>query len=193
MFVNGEEYEAKKDGTTFKFSNVEIAESGKIQFKIDIEDADSVTGTVKLTDNFNRDDFKGAKYDNTREYVKTGDVSGSISFSQVTIQGARSALKNNMSKDYVDFLTETTDTKVVFDGTYTAKKALINLNKFYMSGTKSDKVDSVAYHLYIDDDEVAYTDAYGENAYEMFDDVTVKAGASVKVRVEAEVEANTHT
>jgi hypothetical protein len=42
MFVNGEEYEAKKSGSSFAFNNVEIAESGKIQFKLDIEDNETV-------------------------------------------------------------------------------------------------------------------------------------------------------
>ena len=47
----------------------------------------------------------------------------------------------------------------------------------------------MTYYLYIDGEEVAYTDAYGSGAEEIFDDVTVAAGESVSVRVEAEVEA----
>jgi hypothetical protein len=134
MFVNGEEYEAKKSGSAFTFSNVEIAESGKIQFKLDIEDDETVaTGSIRFDKNFNRDAFEKAKYDNSREDVHTGDVAGTISFSNITIQAAKAALKNTLTKD-VEFVNEETNTKVVFDGTYTAKKARVDLNKFYLSG-----------------------------------------------------------
>ena len=190
MFVNGEEYEAKKSNNTFSFSKVEIEKSGKVQFKIDIEDpATTLTGTIKFSGNFDRAKFDWSIYDNSREDVHTGDVSGSISFSEVTIEAATATLKNSLTKD-VEFLTEETDTKVVFDGTYTAKKANVTLNKFYMSGATSVANTTIAYHLYVDGEEVAYTESYGSNNEEIFDDVEVKAGESVKVRVEAEVEAS---
>jgi hypothetical protein len=114
MYVNGEEFEGKRalSGTTdvkFTFNNVEISESGKIQFKLDVEDRDSVGGTINITPAFKRDAFNSsvshAKYDNTRNYVETGDVSGSITFSEVTIQPAKATLKNSLTKD-VEFLTE---------------------------------------------------------------------------------------
>ena len=193
LFVNGEEFEWKRTnswaGYDFTFSNVEIAESGKVQFKIDIEDNEEVaTWTVKLSKNFNRDAFDWAKYDNSREPVKTGDVAGTISFSNITIQSARATLKNSLTKD-VEFLNEETNTKVVFDGTYTAKKALVDLNKFYISWANALSGVDVTYYLYVDGEEVAYTDSYNSWAEEIFDDVRVKAGESVKIRLEAEVEA----
>jgi len=44
--VNGEEYEGTRSATTsgakFKFNNVEIEKSGKVQFKIDVYDNDNV-------------------------------------------------------------------------------------------------------------------------------------------------------
>jgi hypothetical protein len=61
-----------------------------------------------------------------------------------------------------------------------------------MSGAKGVE-ESIAYHLYLDGEEVAYTEAYGTTAEEIFDDVEVRAGESIKVRVEAEVEAGTAT
>ena len=193
MFVNGEEYEAKKSGSTFSFSKVEIEKSGTVQFKIDIEDpATTLTGTIKFSGNFDRAKFDWAIYDNSREDVSTGDVSGSISFSEVTIEAATATLKNSLTKD-VEFLTEETDTKVVFDGTYTAKKANVTLNKFYMSGATSVTDTNISYHLYINGEEVAYTESYGSANEEIFDDVEVEAGESVKVKVEAEVEASANT
>lgn len=90
--VDGEEYEgtrtATTSGATFKFNNVEIEKSGKVQFKIDVYDLDSVEGTVQFT-TFNKDAFVGSKYDTTNKPVSTGDVAGSISFSKVTFQAAK--------------------------------------------------------------------------------------------------------
>jgi hypothetical protein len=190
MFVNGDEFEAKKSGTDFTFSNVEIAESGKIQFKVDILDNDNASGSFTLTPNFNGDLFKNARYDNSRDDVNTGDVSGAISFSTVTIQAAKASLKNSLTKA-VEFLDEDTNEGVVFDGTYTAKKALINLNKFYMSGSNPLNGVKITYNLYLGDDEdpVASVDAYGSGAEEIFNDVEVEPGKSIKVKVVAEVEA----
>ena len=86
-------------------------------------------------------------------------------------------------------MNEDTNEGVVFDGTYTAKKANINLNKFYMSGADNPNNVQVTYYLYIEGKEVASVDAYGIGAEETFNDIVVKAGESVKVRVVAEVEA----
>ena len=190
MLVAGEEYEAKKSGTDFTFSKVEIEKSGKIQFKIDIDDKDAAqSGTISLTPNFNGDLFEDAEYQNARkETVSSGDVSGTISFSTVTVQAAKATFKNSLSKA-VEFMNNDTNDGVVFDGTYTAKKANINLNKFYMSGAANGDKIKVTYYLYVEGKEVASVDAYGTGAEETFDDIVVKAGESVKVRVVAEVEA----
>ena len=189
MFVGGEEFEAKKSGTQFTFSNVEIAESGKIQIKIDIEDNDNATGSFTITSNLNKDIFAWAKYDNSRKYVETGDVAGTISFSKVTIQAAKATLKNTLS-DSVEFINgETSDLEEVFKWTYTAKKALINLNKFYIDGANPLNGVTITYHLYINGEEVADTDSYGSGSEEIFDDVVVDAWKSVDVIVKAEAEA----
>jgi len=190
MFVgDDDEFEAKKNGTEFTFSNVEIAKSGKVQFKIDILDKDEAQGKViKLSPNFNSDSFKSSKYESSREEVNTGDVSGTISFSEITIQAAKASLKNNLSKD-VEFLNNDTTKGIVFEGTYSAKKALINLNKFYMSGAANPNKVKITYTLFVNDKEITSTDGYGSGAQEMFDDIKVRAGESVDVRVVAEVEA----
>ena len=198
MFVDGDEFEAKKSGTAFTFSNVEIAKSGKIQFKIDIEDNDAAQWSgISFEPNFNGDAFADSKYDNSRETVNTGDVSGTISFSNVTIQPARATLKSNTSslKDPTEFLNGETTSNDVFKGTYTAKKALINLNKVYMSGAANPDKVKVTYYVYLNGEEeyVAAVDSYGTGGEEIFDDVLVEAWKSVDVRVEAEVEAYGNT
>jgi hypothetical protein len=97
MFVGDDEFEAKKSGTTFTFSNVEIAESADISFAVDILDKDEAQNkSFTLKPNFNGDAFKNARYDNSRDDVNTGDVSGTISFSQVTIQAAKATFKNTL-------------------------------------------------------------------------------------------------
>ena len=189
MYVNGEEFEGKKSGTQFAFSNVEIAKSGKVQFAVDIEDNDNATGAFTVTSNINKDTFAWAKYDNSRKYVETGDVAGTISFSKVTIQAAKATLKNTIS-DSVEFINgDTSDLEEVFKWTYTAKKALINLNKFYIEGANPLTGVTITYHLYVNGEEVADTDTYGSGAEEIFDDVVVEAGKSVDILVKAQAEA----
>jgi hypothetical protein len=188
MFVNKDEFEGKKSGDTFTFSNVEIPESATIQFKMDVEDNDNASGSIKFT-SFNKASFNGAKYDNSRDYVTyEKDVAGTISFSEVTIQSARATLKNTLSDD-VEFLKGESNTGLVFDGTYTAKKALINLSKFYINGANTLSGSEITYYLYVDGEEVGSTDSYGSGAEETFSNIKVKAGESVNIKVVAEVDA----
>ena len=203
MFVNGDEYEWKKNGTDgsgnvlYKFSNVSIDESGKVQFKLDIKDpAYAITGgkQINFVTPFGRTSFDDgvthAKYDNSNNNVYATDVAGSISFSKVTIQAAKAALENNLTKD-VEFILNETNRKVVFDGTYTARKGAITLNKVAIEGNAKLKDNNdVTFYVYIDGEEVATVDTFtGSNIEESFSNVKVKAGESVKVKVEAEVEA----
>jgi hypothetical protein len=123
----------------------------------------------------------------------TGDVAGSISFSKVTIQAAKAALENNLTKA-VEFMQNETNRKVVFDGTYTARKGDVSLNKVYIDApTNSPKTNSgnnkITFYVSVDGEEVATVDAWGEKNEESFNDIKVKAGESVKVKVEAEIEA----
>jgi hypothetical protein len=172
------------------FDKVEIDESGKVQFLADIADDDNLSGTISIRPNFSKDAFSGARYDNAREDVLSGDVAGTISFVDVTITAAKATLKNNLTKE-VEVLTNATTTRVVLDGTYTAKKALVNLNKFYMSGTNAlaNSGVKVTWHLFVDGEEVAETDTFGSGNEESFSDVELRAGETASIKVEAEVEA----
>ena len=175
--------------TTFDFKNVSIEKSGKIQFTVDIVDDETAAGTFQVTPAFGSAQLSGAKYDNvSKQYVNGGDVAGSISFSKVTIQPAKAALENNLTKD-VEFLKDETSRKTVFEGTYTAKKGAIDLNKFTVTANSNPLVgkNKVTFYLSVDGEEVADTDTL--NSEESFSDVRVNAGESVKVKVEAEVEA----
>jgi hypothetical protein len=122
----------------------------------------------------------------------SGDVAGSISFSKVTIQAAKAALENNLTKA-VEFIQNETNRKVVFDGTYTARKGEVKLNKAYIEQPSGSEFNAgnnkTTFYVSIDGEEVATIDAFGETNEESFSDIKVKAGESVKVKVEAEVEA----
>lgn len=190
--INDDEYEGKRSesagNVTFSFKNVEIEKSGKAQFLVSIYDKEGVAGSFTFSA-FNKNAFSGAKYSDANEPVQTADVAGSISFSKVTIQPSKGALENNASKD-VEFLVNETTRKVVFDGTYTAKKGDVNLNSFYIDGT-APTTDVITFYVFVDGEEIGDTDQFGSGNNENFSDVLVEAGKSVKVKVEAEVEAYT--
>lgn len=175
-----------KGKTTFQFKNISVEKSGKIQFTVNI--ADDVTAGGSFTVTSFGSQLAGARYDNvSKKNVVAGDIAGSIAFSKVTIQPAKAALENNLTKT-VQFLKDQTNRKVVFDGTYTAKKGNIELNKFVIEGADvADAKNKVTFYLLINGNEVANTNTLGQ--YETFSEVLVKAKESVKVKVEAEVEA----
>jgi len=216
--IDGDEYDnwtiTESAGVyTIPFKDVSIEKSGKIQFKIDIKDpTDGISGSpvINFDASFGGANLSWAKYDNvSKQYVKASDVAGSISFSKVTIQAAKASLENNLSKD-VEFLLKETNRKVVFDGTYTAKKGWdIDLNKFFIQWNYENPANwnnsnKLTFYLFVDGEEVADTDAIYTGTTssifsggklnskvnaESFSDIRVKAGESVKVKVEAEVEA----
>jgi len=191
--INDDEYEGKRSesgaNVTFSFKNVEIEKSGKAQFLVSIYDKEGVGGSFTFSA-FNKNAFSWAKYSEANEYVQTADVAGSISFSKVTIQPSKGALENNATKE-VEFITNSTTRKTVFDGTYTAKKGDVYLNSFYIDGTKpaNNGENVVTFYVSVDGEEVGDTDQLGSGNNENFSDVLVEAGKSVKVKVEAEVEA----
>jgi len=209
--IDGDEYDAgnpeeTNEGLSFPFKGISIEKSGKIQFKVDIEDPrEGIEGNpvINFAGSFNGEKLEGAKYDNvSKQYVQATDVAGSISFSKVTIQAAKAALENNLSTD-VEFILNETSRKVVFDGTYTAKKGWdIDLNKFFIWSDEdiSEAKNKITFYLFIDGEEVADTDTINVGnddvktaKTESFSDVRVEAGKSVKVKVEAEVEAYAET
>jgi hypothetical protein len=162
------------------------------------------TKTINFS-TFNADAFSSVVYDESNKSAKT-EVSGSISFSKVSIQPAKASMTNSTTKE-VEFANKETNRKVVFDGTYTAKKGDVKLNKFTITSKEtvsSDLTDligaagtnKVRFYVTIDGTEVSdgkiALDSTN-NIYvvsDTFNDISVKNGESVKVKVEAEVEAN---
>ena len=195
LVVAGDEYTATKayagTGVTFTFTNVEVEKSGKLQIMIDVNDDSNAQGAtvnfVSSTINKNLIADGTTRYTEARKPVQASEVKWSISFAtKITIQPSKASLENNLTKD-VEFLTSETSKKVVFDGTYTAKKGDVYLNTVSMNTGNVIFTGDITFYVYIDGEEVAALDAGEEDT---FSDILVKAGESVKVKVEAEVYAD---
>jgi hypothetical protein len=203
LVIDGDEYTATKStwthGTTpatntgtntYTFSNVEIEKSGKFQIFIDVDSDATQKATITFDPvSINSKAISGteARYTDARRSVKPSEVKGSVSFtSRVTIQPSKASLVNDLTKR-VEFTTNDGTKKVVFDGSYTAKKGDVYLNtaEITASGTLIAPIkNDTTFYLYIDGDEVATMDP---NKTETFTDILVKNGESVKVKVEAEI------
>ena len=202
LVVNGDEYTATRGTVTWKtgsatvpasgvvvftFNNVEIEESGKVKVLIDIDEDAIQGGTISFKPaSLNKNAFSGsnARYTEARSNVKESEVKGSISFaSKVTIQPSKASLTNSLSKR-VEFTTNDSSKKTVFDGTYTAKKGTVKLNTALISGGNSTINKDATFYLIIDGEEVATLDP---NKEETFSDIEIDADESVKVVVEAEI------
>ena len=204
LIINGDEYDSKWDGTDYYFANVEIEESGKIQVKIDITEDEGASGSVS----FGSLQFTGFKYVQNKNV--NADPVGSITVSKVTLQPAKATMENNLTKS-VQYVTEDSARKLVFEGTYTAKKGDIYLNKFTIATSATwDQLDIVeglsgynydrTFYLFVDGQEVGeYDDVVltglttstvkDTTPAEDFDEVLVEKGKSVTIKVEAEIDA----
>ena len=193
----------KLPGLPFTFSKVVIEKSGKLQFKVELDqEIDKSVKEIGFTlsgnkTSFDKAAFSGAQYEELRnEYVNAEkDVSGSISFSTLKVQAASASLENTMSKSKaVEFITDRTDRKVVFSGTYTAEKWAVLLNSFWIERTSADgKLDSdITFYVTIDNEEIGSVDTFkdGKTAIERFSDINVKKDQVVDVKVEAEVSSD---
>ena len=194
--IGWDEYEGKVSYAsgyntwTVTFNNVEITESGKIKFLVDVRDVADYAN-AKITFSFaSGSTFSDFKYVEAKD--KKVDIAGSISFSALTIQAARASLTNSVSKD-VEFRNNESNRKVVFDGTYTAKKGGIKLNEFSVAGNGTVTWANVTFYLSIDGDEVADAKLNNGTATSTFTNVEVDSNKSVKVVLEAEVDAKTDT
>ena len=101
-------------------------------------------------------------------------------------------MTRDLTKD-VEFKNKSADRKPVFEGTYTSKKGAVKLNEFVLEGGfDPDLLDDnkITFYLLIDGDEVADAKLWADlTASDTFTEVEVDAGKSVKVVVEAEVNA----
>jgi hypothetical protein len=196
IIVAGDEYEAttpsystNKDTATFTFNNVEVVKSGKIQLKVDIRDTSAYSGKklqFTLLSGYNFSDFVYVENKNGGKI----DLAGSISFATLTIQAAKASLTNTLTKA-VEFKRNEANRKVVFEGTYTAKKGDLKLNEFTVTGNPYNS-GNVTFYLIVDGDEVAdakLDNAATATATSTFSNVEIDAEKSVKITLEAEVDS----
>jgi len=184
--VAGEEFDGKKVSDGFEFNNDELEKSGKVQFIVDLVDNDDLTGGSITFSTFNKTAFSGATYVDSRKPVNSGDVAGSISFATLNLQAAKATLRNDLTKN-VEFLTQDSTRNYVFDGTYSAKKGLVNLISFTISGSALSGTDTATFYLYVNGEEVDSTDLL--NTPSRFNDVEIAAWETANIKVGVEVEA----
>ena len=190
LSINGSEYdgdvEVKADGSaTVTFKNVEIEESGKVRFYIDVVDDESYLGAKFTFNSLGVKTVKAARYANSKKSA-LGEIAGSVSFGTITIQKAKASLENNMDDKAVSFLANETNTNVVFDGTLSAKKANINLQEFSVKWADNyNGADDFVFHLIIDGKELKTVDLNDTASISY----SLAADKEVKVQVKAEIDA----
>ena len=201
VLVAWEEYTATPvvtaSGATFTFSDMEIEKSGKFRVEVDLNtDEDAPAGSyVNFEGAFDDAVFSWAEYSDNGSEVKADEVSGVISFAKkLTVQAWRASFTNSLTKS-VEFLTNDTDTKTVFDGTYTAKKNDVNLTEFVMSGVNTLTGTKATFYLYVDGKNVAdvrLSDGVLTWA-DQISKVKIAAGESATIRVDAELSVKAFT
>ena len=198
LLVSGEEYVATKakvsnTGYTFTFPDFEIEESGKVQVVVDLDENAEPNAVITFDGSFDDEVFSGAEYrESSSSKVQADEISGIIGFAtKLTVQAGKAWFSNSLTKA-AEFLDNDVTTKTVFDGTYTAKKSDVNLTEFLVKTDSPVATGvSVTFYLYIDGKEVADAriKAQWTGGNDPISKVTVAAGDSVKVRVDAEVSA----
>ena len=200
LVIAGDEYDWEYDANAeeFVFENVEISESGKVKVYVDILD-DARYQWKYVT--FSSLDWDLEYSEAAKSNADDVDIAGSISVSKLTFTEAKWTLTNTLSSsDDIEFLNKETNRYTVLEGTYTAKKQDIYLNEFSVTYSSSlsnlnDKT-SVRFYLTIDGDEVADAKATlgaTSKASETFSETLVKAGKTVSVKLEAEIDAREET
>lgn len=197
LVINWEEYDATKSNWKYVFKWVEIEKSWKIEVRVDLdEDAE---GTMKFAESLNSSAFS-FKYDESGEEVDPEQIAGSISMSAVKAQAARAELSKKSTKD-VELISTDSNRKLIFDGTYTAKKWDITLKDFIItsvsedmeiSATKNSKTIYPTFYITIGNEEYdAVWDNTKKQARWDIDDIEVADGKSINVKVEIELDQPT--
>ena len=198
--IAGDEYDGKHNTnyTQWTFSNVEISQSGRVRLYVDTNSdtaEDKVAQREGQKYTLSIDGWDSFKYVNGSKTSKV-DPSGSLTVSNLTIQAPEGTLTNTISSsDDVEFSNNSVDDFVVLDGTYKADKQDIYLNTFSITGlaaTVLPENSKIRFYLYVDDMDTSVADVRVAGAApwtDDFNDILVKAGESVKVKVVAEVDA----
>ena len=195
LSIAGDDYDGTPDATNtnWTFSNIEITESGKIRLYVDTVDNVAYKDMVLQ---FSISGWNTLKYTNGDSSANV-DISGSLTISKLTLTPAEGTLTNNLkSSDDIEFTNKEFNTEVVFEWTYKADKQDIKLNSFTIEWANA-AASKIKFYLYVDDMNTSIADVTlaswapaGTKASDTFKDVLVENGKEVKVKVEAEIDAN---
>ena len=194
-------YEVSKDGkllasektipwVPYTFKNVDIEKNGKVEVRVDVRDEVDYNWAKITFSTLNSDAFSTLEYDEVRGKDAKGNVSGFVTVYQLTVQPAKAAFKNNLTKAE-EFIKSETKDKTVFEGTYTAKNGKVNLTDWTVKGTDPTGKAKVTFYLEIDGQPVDDVKVNAAEVTSSFSDVTVEEWKEAKVVVIAEVEGTT--
>jgi len=175
----------------FTFSNVDIEKSGKVTVKVDVKDMSEFNNQKVSFSTLNADAFSSLAYDEVRNSDAKSQIAGFVTLYNLTVQPAKSALKNNLSKE-VEFIKSETTSKVVFDGTYTAKNGTVSITDWKVTpNTSATAAWKVTFYLSIDGEEVDDMVIGNTAVSGSFSNFRIEELESVPVVVTAEVEGTT--
>ena len=194
-------YEVSKDGkllasektipwVPYTFKNVDIEKNGKVEVRVDVRDEVDYNWAKITFSTLNSNAFDTLEYDEVRGKDAKGNVSGFVTVYQLTVQPAKAAFKNNLTKAE-EFIKSETKDKTVFSGTYTAKNGTVNLTDWTVQGADPSSKAKVTFYLEIDGQPVDDVKVNSGKVTSSFSDVTVEEWKEVKVVVIAEVEGTT--
>jgi hypothetical protein len=199
--VGNDEYDAVRapDKKTFTFKNkdIYIEKSTDIKIVVDVDNAAVLNTTISFTpSSINRTLLSSAgyvgRYDEYNEKIAEANLIGSITLSKLRVDASKGSLTNDITKELEVKVAESVRV-VLFDGEYTASKQNVSLNEFivkYPTGLPRHADDYVTFYLKIDGKEVASADidkVATTEASDMFGDIIVKNGKTVKVTLEADL------
>ena len=186
LFVGEDEFEGNVANGVATFEDVEISESGKVRILVDLKEGVEYEN-LYIT-------FGSLEWD--LEYTDgegDAETSGPIYVSRLNLTAAKWSLTNSLtSKNDAEFKNGELNTIVVFDGTYTAKKQDVELQEWSIEGDALELNNKTKVRFLVTVGNADGEDDYVNGAAEgdLSEDVLVKVGESVKVKVEAEIDAN---
>ena len=139
------------------------------------------------------------KYVDPDGKVASDDMIGTINLAKLKLSAAKGSLDSKTSLKDVEYLTNESTTKTIYEGTYTAKNETVYLNSFSVASDDVNTTDvnalnnaNMRFYLSIDGEEVASAKAdtatagNPQTAADDFANVKVEAWKSVSVKLELE-------
>ncbi len=139
------------------------------------------------------------KYVDPDGKVASDDMIGTINVAKLKLSAAKGSMESKAALKDVEYLTNESTTKTIYEGTYTAKNETVYLNSFSVASDNVAALDVAAlnnanmrFYLSIDGEEVASAKAdtavaaNPQTAADDFANIKVEAWKSVSVKLELE-------